>query len=55
MQGRDEVYSKRIRAGKRTYFFDVRSTRSEDFYITITESKRLFNCRGYDKHKIFLY
>ncbi|MEM6342485.1 MAG: DUF3276 family protein [Bacteroidota bacterium] len=55
MQGRDEVYSKRIRAGKRTYFFDVRSTRSEDFYITITESKRRFNGRGYDKHKIFLY
>ncbi|MFK7926010.1 MAG: DUF3276 family protein [Bacteroidia bacterium] len=55
MEGRDEVYSKRIRAGKRTYFFDVRSTRSEDFYITITESKRRFNGRGYDKHKIFLY
>ncbi len=55
MQGRDEVYSEKIRAGKRTYFFDVRSTRSNDFYITITESKRKFNGRGYDKHKIFLY
>ncbi|MEO0468906.1 MAG: DUF3276 family protein [Bacteroidota bacterium] len=55
MQGRDEVYSKRIRAGKRTYFFDVRSTRSSDYYITITESKKRFNNRGYDKHKIFLY
>ncbi len=52
---RDEVYSEKIRAGKRTYFFDVRSTRSNDFYITITESKRRFNRPGYDKHKIFLY
>ena len=55
MQGREEVYSEKIRAGKRTYFFDVRSTRSNDFYITITESKRRYNGRGYDKHKIFLY
>jgi hypothetical protein len=55
MNGRDEVYSEKIRAGKRTYFFDVRSTRSNDYYITITESKRRFNGRGYDKHKIFLY
>ncbi len=55
MQGRDEVYSEKIRAGKRTYFFDVRSTRSNDYYITITESKRRFNGKGYDKHKIFLY
>ena len=55
MQGRDEVYSEKIRAGKRTYFFDVRSTRSSDYYITITESKRRYNGRGYDKHKIFLY
>ena len=52
---RDEVYSEKIRAGKRTYFFDVRSTRANDYYITITESKRRFNGRGYDKHKIFLY
>lgn len=55
MQGRDEVYSEKIRAGKRTYFFDVRETRSSDFYITITESKRRFNGPGYEKHKIFLY
>lgn len=55
MQGRDEVFSEKIRAGKRTYFFDVRPTRSNDYYITITESKRKFNGRGYDKHKIFLY
>lgn len=57
MQGRDrdEVYSEKIRAGKRTYFFDVRATRSNDYYITITESKRKLNRQGYDKHKIFLY
>lgn len=54
-RGRDEVYSEKIRAGKRTYFFDVRATRSNDYYITITESKRRFNGHGYDKHKIFLY
>ncbi|HHG85020.1 MAG TPA: DUF3276 family protein [Bacteroidetes bacterium] len=52
---RSEVYSTKIRAGKRTYFFDVKETRSSDFYITITESKRRFNGDGYDKHKIFLY
>ena len=52
---RDEVYSKRVPAGKRTYFFDVKTTRSgEDFFITITESKRLDESR-YEKHKIFLY
>jgi hypothetical protein len=52
---RDEVYSKRVPAGKRTYFFDVKSTRSgEDFFVTITESKRLDEER-YEKHKIFLY
>lgn len=58
MQGRErenEVYSEKIRAGKRTYFFDVRATNANDYYITITESKRRFNGRGYDKHKIFLY
>jgi hypothetical protein len=54
MQGRDEVYSEKIKAGKRTYFFDVRSTRANDFYITITESKKRPN-GGYDKHKIFVY
>jgi len=52
---RDEVYSKRVPAGKRTYFFDVKSTRSgEDFFITITESKRVDEGR-YEKHKLFLY
>ena len=52
---RDEVYSKRVLAGKRTYFFDVKSTRSgEDFFLTITESKRVGEHR-YEKHKIFLY
>ena len=52
---RSEVYSTKIRAGKRTYFFDVKETRSNDYYITITESKRRFGGDGYDKHKIFLY
>ena len=52
----DSVYSKRIRAGKRrTYFFDVRATRGNDYYITITESRKKFNENGYDRHKIFLY
>lgn len=52
-----EIYSQRIRAGKRTYFFDVKSTRSNDFYLTITESKRKFSndTYSYEKHKIFLY
>lgn len=52
-----EIYSQRVRAGKRTYFFDVKSTRSNDFYLTITESKRRFKDDGYfyEKHKIFLY
>ena len=52
---RDEVFSKRVPAGKRTYFFDVKTTRSgEDYFITITESKRIDEGR-YEKHKIFLY
>lgn len=52
----ESVYSKRIRAGKRrTYFFDVRATRSNDYYLTITESRKKFNDNGYDRHKIFLY
>ncbi|MEM1271095.1 MAG: DUF3276 family protein [Bacteroidota bacterium] len=52
---RDEVYSQRVPAGKRTYFFDVKTTRSgEDYFITITESKRVGE-RRYEKHKIFLY
>ena len=52
----ESVYSKRIRAGKRrTYFFDVRATRSNDYFLTITESRKRFNDNGYDRHKIFLY
>lgn len=52
----DSVYSKRIKAGKRrTYFFDVRATRGNDYYLTITESRKRFNDDGYDRHKIFLY
>jgi len=52
----DSVYSKRIRAGKRrTYFFDVRTTKGNDYYLTITESRKRFNDDGYDRHKIFLY
>jgi hypothetical protein len=52
---KDEIFTKRVRAGKRTYFFDVKSTKSEkDFYITITESKRVGD-EEYEKHKIFLY
>jgi hypothetical protein len=57
--GRDEIYSEKVKAGKRTYFFDVKSTRSNDYYVTITESKKRFNKDGegftYEKHKIFLY
>ena len=54
---REELFSKRIRAGKRTYFFDVKSTRSQDYYITITESRRHQKEDGfvYEKHKMFLY
>jgi hypothetical protein len=55
--GKSEIFSQRVRAGKRTYFFDVKSTRSNDYYLTITESKRRFKDEGffYEKHKIFLY
>ncbi len=55
--GKEEIYSQRVRAGKRTYFFDVKSTRSNDYYLTITESKRRYKEDGYfyEKHKIFLY
>ncbi len=54
---REEIYSERVRAGKRTYFFDVKATRSNDYYLTITESKRRYKDEGYtyEKHKIFLY
>ncbi len=52
----ESVYSQRIKAGKRrTYFFDVRETRGNDYYLTITESRKRFNDDGYDRHKIFLY
>lgn len=52
----ESVFSQRIRAGKRrTYFFDVRATRGNDYYLTITESRKRFNDNGYDRHKIFLY
>ena len=55
--GRDEIYSTKVKAGKRTYFFDVKATRSNDYYLTITESKKRFKEDGftYEKHKIFLY
>src|SRR5680860_568594 len=55
---RQEIHSKVIRAGKRTYFFDVKSTRNNEFYLTITESKKRYFDNGkfqYEKHKIFLY
>src|SRR2546428_5850724 len=52
---REEVYSKKVRAGKRTYLFDVKSTRSGDYYITITESKKRMEDGVFVKHKIFLY
>jgi|TARA_B110000914_G_scaffold129657_1_gene113299 hypothetical protein len=54
----EEIFSKKVRAGRRTYFFDVRSTRAGDYYMTVTESKRDFNEDGtpfYKKHKIYLY
>jgi hypothetical protein len=57
--GREEIFSEKVKAGKRTYFFDVKSTRANDFYVTITESKKRFNKDDegftYEKHKIFLY
>ncbi len=55
---REEIHSKAVRAGKRTYFFDVKATRRNDYYVTITESKKRFNRDGkffYEKHKLFLY
>ena len=52
----ESVYSSKVRAGKRrTYFFDVRKTKGEDFYITLTESTKKFNGTGYERHKLFLY
>ena len=58
MMEKDEIFSKVLRAGRRTYFFDVRSTRADDYYLTITESKKFTNDDGsfyYKKHKIYLY
>lgn len=58
MMEKEEIYSKVLRAGRRTYFFDVRSTKAEDYYLTITESKKFTNDDGsfhYKKHKIYLY
>lgn len=56
---KEEIFSLAIRAGKRTYFFDVKATRSDEYYLTITESKRKFNNEEgkffYEKHKLFLY
>lgn len=55
---REEVFSNAVRAGKRTYFFDVKATRRNDYYLTITESKKRYNKDGrffYEKHKVFLY
>ena len=55
---REEIFSRAVRAGKRTYFFDVKATKSGDFYLTITESKKRFTQDGkfnYEKHKLFLY
>lgn len=52
----ESVYSSKVRAGRRrTYFFDVKKTKGEDFYITLTESTKRFDGDGYDRHKIFLY
>lgn len=52
----DSVYTNKVKAGKRrTYFFDVRKTKGDDYYIILTESTRRFNGNGYEKHKIFLY
>ncbi len=58
MMEKEEIFSKVLRAGRRTYFFDVRSTRANDYYLTITESKKFTNDDGsfyYKKHKIYLY
>ena len=58
MMEKEEIYSKVLRAGRRTYFFDVRATKAGDYYLTITESKKFTNDDGsfhYKKHKIYLY
>lgn len=58
MMEKDEIFSKVLRAGRRTYFFDVRATKADDYYLTITESKKFTNDDGsfhYKKHKIYIY
>ncbi|WP_188650533.1 PUR family DNA/RNA-binding protein [Yeosuana aromativorans] len=58
MMEKEDIFSKVLRAGRRTYFFDVRSTKAEDYYLTITESKKFTNDDGsfhYKKHKIYIY
>ncbi|SEQ10891.1 Protein of unknown function [Hyunsoonleella jejuensis] len=58
MMEKEEIFSKVLRAGRRTYFFDVRATKADDYYLTITESKKFTNDDGsyhYKKHKIYLY
>ena len=56
---REDIFSQAVRAGKRTYFFDVKATKTDQYYLTITESKRRFNSEQgkfyYEKHKVFLY
>jgi hypothetical protein len=58
MMEKEDIFSKVLRAGRRTYFFDVRSTKADDYYLTITESKKFTNDDGsfhYKKHKIYIY
>lgn len=59
LERKEDIFSKAVRAGKRTYFFDVKATKSDQYYLTITESKRRFNADlgkfYYEKHKVFLY
>ena len=58
VDARPEIFSRAVRAGKRTYFFDVKSTKAEEYYLTVTESKKRFRNDGsfyYEKHKLFLY
>jgi hypothetical protein len=55
-RNQESLYTKRLRAGKRrTYFFDVRATKGNDYYLTITESRKRFDDNGYDRHKVFVY
>ena len=54
-RNQENIYSKKVRAGKRrTYFFDIKETRSNDYFLTITESRKRFDDNGYDRHKIFV-